>query len=135
MIGIIIVSHGYTAKELLHSAEMIIGRQDKVRVVSLTEGMSPEALIELTVDAIKELSDNNGILILTDLYGGSTTNFIASALLKRGNVEIVSGVNLPMLLSVLSERSELSLKELSQKAVVDGKEGIINVKEFLKNNL
>jgi|YelNatPaOPRAMG01_1025707.scaffolds.fasta_scaffold193206_1 mannose/fructose/sorbose-specific phosphotransferase system IIA component len=135
MIGIIIVSHGYAAKELLHSAEMIIGRQDKVRVVSLTEGMSPEALIELTVDAIKELSDNNGILILTDLYGGSTTNFIASALLKRGNVEIVSGVNLPMLLSVLSERSELSLKELSQKAVVDGKEGIINVKEFLKNNL
>jgi len=135
MIGIIIVSHGYAAKELLHSAEMIIGRQDKVRVVSLTEGMSPEALIELTIDAIKELSDNNGILILTDLYGGSTTNFIASALLKRGNVEIVSGVNLPMLLSVLSERSELSLKELSQKAVVDGKEGIINVKEFLKNNL
>jgi len=132
MIGIVVVGHGKMAEELIKSAEMIMGKQDKIFPVHLTEEMGPETLVEEVKKAVGLCASEEGVLILTDLYGGSTTNFVAANLISSGyRVEIVSGVNLPMLLSVLCERTDLNLAKLAEKAVMDGKEGIMNVRKIL----
>ncbi|MHA1627284.1 MAG: PTS sugar transporter subunit IIA [Candidatus Asgardarchaeia archaeon] len=137
MIPIVIISHGKFCEELLKSAELIVGKQELIETVPLLEGESPDTFF----DEVKKKIDgfrNKGyheILVLSDLFGGSTSNTVSKIALEE-NIEVVTGVNMPMLLEVVINRDSADLKELTKIAEKSGKEGIVNVKrkieEFMK---
>ncbi|HLS52511.1 MAG TPA: PTS sugar transporter subunit IIA [Tissierellaceae bacterium] len=122
MIGVLLVSHGEFCKELLNSAEMIIGKQKNVVSLSLKEGESIENLFAKVDREIERLDNGKGVIILTDLFGGSPSN-VAALKLGEKNIESLTGVNLPMLIEVLNSRETSSLKDLAKlghKSAVDG---------------
>ncbi|MBZ4671810.1 PTS sugar transporter subunit IIA [Deferribacterales bacterium Es71-Z0220] len=131
MIGIIILTHGSLGVELLKTAEMIIGKQDKVDILSVQSGSSLSELAT-RLDSLKEKYQNDGLLILTDMFGGSPSN-IAMAYLDDKNVEVVTGVNLPMIIKAFSIRKDVaSPQELAKFASNTAKDSIIIAGELLK---
>jgi len=115
---------------------MLYGKPEKTVGVPLLEGEGLEELRDKVMKAIDEVNDGSGVLILVDIFGGTTMNVSALIAVERTDVEIVSGVNIPMLLTVLIERENgISLKELARKAIEAGKEGIIDVREKIVSKL
>ncbi|WP_321369932.1 PTS system fructose subfamily IIA component [uncultured Desulfuromusa sp.] len=125
MIGIVLVTHAGLADELLHAAEMILGPIKDIAAVSISRDMGIETAKEKLEDALTLVSQNNtGVIILTDLFGGTPTN-ISAEFLQQGEVEILTGVNLPMLLKGVSSRHNqdldgltVLLKDYSQNAIM-----------------
>ncbi len=114
MVGIIIASHGQLAAGFLDALEMIMGPQEKITALALEPEMGPEDYREKLKNAALELDTPDGVLIMADLFGGTPAN--ASAyLLESENppIEVVTGVNLPVLLEITNMRSSSSLKELA----------------------
>jgi PTS system mannose-specific IIA component len=131
MIGIVILTHGALGLELLRTAEMIIGKQDKVDILSVQNGSSLSELAS-NLDSLKEKYQNDGLLILTDMFGGSPSN-VAMAYLDNKNVEVITGVNLPMLIKAFTTRKDTSSpQELAKLASNTAKESIIIAGELLK---
>lgn len=125
LINVILISHGQLAAGSLDAAVLIIGKQDGVKTLALTEEDPIEGLTTRLEDALAEmLPGSQGVLILVDLFGASPFNVAAMATQSRENVEVVSGLNLPMLVEVLMQREFLSLKELSDLAEKSGIEGV-----------
>jgi len=136
VIGIVIVTHQHLAEALIETARMLYGKPEKVIGVPLLEGEGLEDLKEKVMKAIDNVNDGDGVLVLVDLFGGTTMNVSALIAVEREDVEIISGVNIPMLLTVLIEREDgKSLKELAKIALSAGKEGIINVREKIVKKL
>ena len=100
MIGVLVVTHGNLAKELVHSARTIIGEIKNVQAVSIDWDDNVVEAREKIAKAIKKVDFGRGALILTDMFGGTPTN-ISLTFLKKNEVEIVTGVNLPMLLELI----------------------------------
>ncbi|MCD6580319.1 MAG: PTS system fructose subfamily IIA component [Desulfuromusa sp.] len=125
MIGIVVVSHAGLADELLHAAELILGPLQAVAAVSISREMSLEVAKEELQKAVNLVGkDGTGTIILTDLFGGTPTNISVDFLLE-GSVEILTGVNLPMLIKGVSARLDKSLdvlaallKEYAQNAIM-----------------
>ena len=134
MIHILIITHGELGKELLHTAEAIIGRQDSVETLHLTQEESLASLGQRTGDALNRSLDTDGILILTDMLGGTPCN-ASLPFSTTHRVEIVSGVNLYMLISALVNRKAFLLEDLAHKVISDGQKNIANVKEIFLNKL
>jgi len=134
MIGIVIISHGSFAEHLVKSAELIVGKQEKVTSVHMLEGESPEKFEEKLRKAIKTVKSSDGVLILADLFGGSTVRVAAQFLFEEENVEVVAGVNMPMLLEVLLNRKHKDLKSLVKIAIDAGKNGVVDFRERLVKN-
>jgi len=111
MVGMLIVTHGRLGEGLLDAMQMIAGPQEKVDFVSLKEGDSIDELKERILSAVKMLDDGSGVLVFVDMFGASPSN--AAAYLLNENVEVITGVNLPMLLEIVSFRESSSLQELS----------------------
>lgn len=131
MIGVAILTHGSLGLELLKTSEMIIGKQDMVDVLSVQNGSSLNELANL-LEKIKQKYSDSGLLILTDMFGGSPSN-IAMAFLESGKIEVLTGVNLPMMIKVLSARQDVkSLEELAKKAQNTAKESVIIAGELIK---
>lgn len=131
MIGIVILTHGALGLELLRTAEMIIGKQDKVDILSVQNGSSLSELAS-NLDSLKEKYQNDGLLILTDMFGGSPSN-VAMAYLDNKNVEVITGVNLPMLIKAFTARKDISSpQELAKLSSNTAKESIIIAGELLK---
>ena len=131
LIGIIVVAHGEMSNGLIETSKMIVGRAENITSVDLVEGEGPESLREKLQKAIESLDSGEGVMILLDLYGGTPSN--VSALLARElNIEVVSGVNLPMLLEVIMKRKTQSLRELRQVAMNAGREGIRSINEIVE---
>ena len=131
MIGIIVVAHGEMSNGLIETSKMIVGRAENITPVDLVEGEGPESFREKLQKAIESLDSGEGVMILLDLYGGTPSN--VSALLARElNIEVVSGVNLPMLLEVIMKRKTQSLRELRQVAMNAGREGIRSINEIVE---
>ncbi|MDR3203556.1 MAG: PTS sugar transporter subunit IIA [Deltaproteobacteria bacterium] len=125
MIGVIIVTHGQLGLELLKTAELIVGGQSKCSTVSIEISLNPDFLRQLVETAIKAQDEGQGVLILTDMFGGTPSN-ISLSFLEEERVEVLTGANLPMLLRVLQLRvkpertlSELALdsRDYSRKAI------------------
>jgi len=95
MVRTLILTHGGLARELVEAAEMILGRQPRFDAVSLSWTDSFEAAAEKVRGALKTLDTDGGVLILTDMYGGTPYN-VAASFHRPGEIEVVSGVNLPM---------------------------------------
>ena len=122
-IGGVIVSHGQVANELVAAAEAVVG--DLSHIVAVSIGWHDD--VEMAQDEIRRAIDNvssgNGVLLLTDMFGGTPTN-IAAMFLKENEVEIVTGVNLPMVIKLASTTQEMTLHELAKEVEEQGKEAI-----------
>ena len=133
MIGIVIVTHAGLADEIRYAAELILGPQSGVEAVSIDRDMSVEVAKEKLHQAVDLVGkDGDGTMILTDLFGGTPTN-ISVELLQEGVVEIVTGVNLPMLIKGISARVNQNLDELAALLKDYGKEAIIRPVELLRS--
>ncbi|AEE91835.1 PTS system fructose subfamily IIA component [Tepidanaerobacter acetatoxydans Re1] len=133
MLGILIVTHSNFGKELLRSAELIVGRQENIETLGLEHGDSVEELYKKVKDSLKKLDRGEGVLILTDLFGGSPSNVTAAAM-KENNIKVesISGVNLPMLIEALDLRNTTDLECIIDKIIQTGIFGIKNIKLELK---
>jgi PTS system mannose-specific IIA component len=133
MIGILLVTHGTLGDTLIDCATHILGkRPEQVAAVSIT-GQACHDEVNVAIKArLTELEQGDGVLILADIFGATPCNCVTQAL-AAGKVEGVAGVNLPMLIKVLTYRY-LTLPELTPKAASGGKEGIFNLVDQLKNN-
>jgi len=124
MISVIIGTHGTFSEEILKSAEMIFGSQENVGSVTFKPGEGVENLIEKYNELISKLDCTDGVLFMVDLFGGSPFNAASLIAMKHDNMEIVTGVNLPMILETLGSRDFSSLSELLAIAENSGKEAI-----------
>ena len=122
-IGGVVVSHGQVANELLAAAEAVVGDLSHIKAVSIGWHDDVEMAKDEIARAISEVSQGAGVLMLTDMFGGTPTN-ISAMFLKEGEVEIVTGVNLPMVIKLASFNREVSLAELAREVEDQGKEAI-----------
>ena len=128
-IAVVITTHGHAAKALLATAEMIIGAQDKVRCVDFVPGENGEVLAGKIRAAAAELDTSGGLLLLVDLWGGTPFNASSGIAHDDANTEVVTGVNVPMLVSVLMEREDITaLPELTALAQREGADGVKSLK-------
>jgi PTS system ascorbate-specific IIA component len=126
MIGILIISHGTLGESLIHCAShMLNKRPPRLRQIGVTAQDDPAQLVPQARKMIKELDEGDGVLVLTDMYGGSPSN-IAAKLVMPGKIESVAGVNLPMLIRALTYRDK-SLQMMITKAISGGCEGVLRV--------
>jgi len=123
MIGLLIVTHCDLGREFVNAAEFIVGRMEAVDVISITQASDGEETRKMIEKKIKDLNKGQGVLILTDMFGGTPSN-ISLAFLKEEKVEVLTGVNLPMVIAIAQNRSDLTLKELAEKAEEAGKMSI-----------
>jgi PTS system mannose-specific IIA component/PTS system mannose-specific IIB component len=131
MISVVIGSHGIFSEEILKSAEMIFGTQENIGTVTFKPGEGIEALVEKYNKLIEKLDSADGVLFMVDLFGGSPFNAASILAVNQENMEIVTGVNLPMILEVLGSRDFSSLSELLEIAQNSGKDAI---KTFVKES-
>jgi mannose PTS system EIIA component len=122
-IGGVIVTHGQLASELLAAAEMIVGTVSHINAVSIGWHDDVEAAHNEIERAIAQVSQGVGVLLLTDMFGGTPTN-IASMFLSEGEVEVVTGVNLPMVIKLAIQTEEESLSDIARRVRDQGQEGI-----------
>ncbi len=126
----VLVTHGQLATELLAAAEMIVGPAAHIAAVSIGWHDDVDAARDEIERAIAHVSAGRGVLILTDMFGGTPTN-IAAMFLKEGEVEVVTGVNLPMIVKLASETGDETLAVVAQRVREQGREGIYLAGELL----
>jgi mannose PTS system EIIA component len=119
----VIVTHGHLAGELLAAAEMIVGPISHIAAVSIGWHDDVDAARDEVQRAITRVSQGGGVLLLTDMFGGTPTN-IASMFLEEGSVEVITGVNLPMVIKLATATAEESLGEIAPKIRDQGRQGI-----------
>jgi PTS system mannose-specific IIA component len=122
-IGGVIVSHGKVANELVAAAEAVVGNVAHIAAVSIGWHDDVEMAKDAISRAIATVSGGNGVLLLTDMFGGTPTN-IAAMFLKDKEVEIVTGVNLPMVIKLASGTGAETLREMAREVEEQGKEAI-----------
>ncbi|HOE80117.1 MAG TPA: PTS sugar transporter subunit IIA [Smithellaceae bacterium] len=130
MIGVLITTHGNLGNELIHAAESIKGKLKGVMHVCVEQSRGVEELKKEISGAIKKLDKGQGVLILTDLFGGTPSN-ISLSFMKEGKIEVVTGVNLPMLLKLSDVKEGISLNEFARFIKDYGKNNISLASEIL----
>lgn len=133
MIGIIIVTHGNIALELKSAMEHILGVQKNIEIICIN---SDDDLDERKNDiqvSIKKIDNNNGIIMLTDMFGGTPSN-LAISFLKTGKIEIISGINLPMLVKLIGLRDSNDLNGVAQETRDSAQKYISIASEILSEN-
>ena len=126
----VVVTHGHLANELLAAAETIIGPVRHITAVSIGWHDDVDAASDEIERAITRISEGRGVLLLTDMFGGTPTN-IAAMFLKEGEVEVVTGVNLPMVIKLAGQTGEETLAEIAERVRDQGREGIYLAGELL----
>ena len=124
MVGLIIATHGNTGVELVKSAEMFSGSLANYETWALNPGDNIELGEKRLEQYVKELDEGQGVLIMTDLFGGTPSN-LALKISMREHVGVLTGVNFPMLIQFISDREESSMDELITKCEESGKSGIM----------
>lgn len=133
MVGILIIAHGTLGESLIHCASHVLNkRPPRLKQLGVTAQDDPLLLLPNARGLVKELDDGSGVLILSDMYGGSPSN-IAGKLLIPGRIEGVAGVNLPMLIRALTYRDR-PLATLLVKAVSGGCEGVMRIPPLSLHN-
>lgn len=126
MIGILLMTHGMLGESLLHCASHILGsRPRQLAQIGVTPQDDPQLILPLAIRLARSVDSGQGILLLTDIFGGTPSN-VASHLLLPGKVEGVAGVNLPMLIRALTYRNE-TLAVVLEKALSGGTEGVVRM--------
>jgi len=130
LVGILIVSHGKLSEALISSVQFVIGNLQKIKGISIWPRDRKEEVRDRILKGMNEVDDGEGVVILTDILGGTPTN-LSLSFLKDERVEVVTGVNMPMLLALSSYRKGTSLKEMGKLAKKSGRRSITLVKEVL----
>ena len=135
MIGIVIVTHSQLGDALIGAAEFIIGsRPESMESVSIDLNENADKLRSKIAQGIKKVKGQEGILILTDMFGGTPSN-LSYSFLEEGHIEVLSGVNLPILIQAASLRDKnMKLDELATNLEVFGKKSISLASGILKGN-
>jgi len=134
MIGIVIVTHGQLGESLIETAEFILGsRPEAITSVSISLNEDVDNLRGKIVRGIKTVNRKKGTLILTDMFGGTPSN-LSYSFLEEGKVEVLSGVNLPVLLKAINTRDRMELTELAELLEKYGKKSISLASGILKGN-
>lgn len=134
MIPIIVITHGQFGQELLRTAEDIVGRQEQIAAISVTSEVGLDDVSKRLGEILERLPSPDGHLILVDMLGGTPCN---TALMKTKDMpsEVVTGVNLYMLLSSFTHRGHMDLKTLSKKVAEDGRRAVVLAKDLLLKRL
>jgi|UniRef100_A0A7C3SIQ7 PTS system mannose-specific IIA component len=130
MVGVLIVTHKDLAEALVSVYGLISGRQERILALSLDPNAPPETLMQQIQNSIAQLNHGNGVLILTDMLGGTPSN-LSLSFLQEGKVEVVTGVNLPMLMKLAQIREGKSLGEIALALKESGQAGITVASEVL----
>ena len=134
MIGIVIVTHCQLGEALIGAAEFIIGsRPESIESVSIDLSQNAEKLREKIARGIKKVKGQEGIIILTDMFGGTPSN-LSYSFLEEGHIEVLSGVNLPILIQAVNTRKKMELDQLAANLEVFGKKSISLASGILKGN-
>lgn len=132
MIGLLIITHGELGRELIQAAEFILGRREGVASLAVVSQTQPDQLSRQIKEAIQKVAGPQGVLVLTDMFGG-TPNNISLTMWEEGKVEVATGVNLPMVIKALTSREKLSLTELASQVCSAGREAISVAGELLSS--
>ena len=130
MVGVVIVTHGQVGVEMLRTAQEIVGRIERAEAVTIEAAEKIERARTKIEAAIKRVSTGAGVLILTDMFGGTPSN-LGLSFLDKGALEVVTGVNLPMLIKLPSLREGTPLRELADRLSKYGQKNILVASEFL----
>ena len=123
MIGLVLVTHGRLAQEFVRAMEHVVGRQEQIRAISIEADDDIEQRRGEIVRAVAEVDQGDGVVILTDMFGGTPSN-LAISTMDRPGVEVVAGVNLPMLIKLASVRDGEPLAEAARAAQEAGRKYI-----------
>ncbi|MEE8379541.1 MAG: PTS fructose transporter subunit IIA [Gammaproteobacteria bacterium] len=125
MIGILIITHNNVGRALSDAATSVLGNCPMpVEIISVSQNCDPEELTKKAKACLKKLNQQDGILVITDMYGSTPSNIATK--LASDNVRIITGINLPMLVRIMNY-PKLSLEKLANKAVSAGQTGVIIV--------
>jgi len=131
MVGLVIVSHGNLGEELLRVAETIVGKIENVTAVSVGSVADVDRAKDEVGAAIKRADSKDGVLVLTDMFGGTPSN-MALAFLDENNTEVITGVNLPMMIKFANHRKDMGLGELVHVVKEGGLKSIILASDMLR---
>ena len=131
MIGLILVTHGRLAEEFLVALEHVVGPQQQIKTVCIGPRDDMESRRREIAEAISAVDNGDGVIILTDLFGGTPSN-LAISLLNSGHVEVIAGVNLPMLIRLDSARKGMNVKDAVAAAREAGRKYISVASEVLE---
>jgi PTS system mannose-specific IIA component len=131
MIGLILVTHGRLAEEFLVALEHVVGPQTQIATVCIGPRDDMEERRKEIASAIREVDSGKGVVILSDLFGGTPSN-LAISLLDAGRIEVIAGVNLPMLIRLDSARKHMDVKDAVAAAREAGRKYISVASEVLE---
>jgi PTS system mannose-specific IIA component len=117
MIGLVLVTHGRLAEEFRSALEHVVGPQKAIETISIGPDDDMDSRRQDIMNAVAASDDGNGVIILTDMFGGTPSN-LSISVMSRGNTEVIAGMNLPMLIKLAGVRSENDM----QKALVEASE-------------
>jgi len=120
MIGLVLVTHGRLAEEFLHAVVHVVGPQEKFATICIGPEDDMEERRDDIVEAVTSVDEGDGVIILTDMFGGTPSN-MAISVMEEGKVEVIAGVNLPMLIKLSSIRQDKSLMEALLEAQKAGR--------------
>lgn len=130
MIGLILVTHGRLAEHFVEAMEHVVGGQEAIATICIGPSDDMEQRRQEIADAIAQVDTGSGAIILTDLFGGTPSN-LAISLLDAGRIEVIAGINLPMLIRLAGARKAMGVVEAVQAAQAAGRNYITVASEFL----
>lgn len=133
MIGLVLVTHGGLAYEFVAAVEHIVGPQERMLAISIGPDDDIEDRKSEIIKATTDVDEGDGVIVLTDMFGGTPSN-LAISLLDRGNVEVIAGVNLPMLIKLAKIRNTCEVAEAVGKAQESGRKYINVASKLLAGN-
>ncbi len=134
MIGILVVTHANLGHALIETVEFILGsEQEYLKPVSINIQEDPDSLRKKIKSGISKVKTESGVIILTDMFGGTPSN-LSYSFLEEGKVEVLSGVNLPLLIRTAEIRQNTDISELAKRLEIFGKKSITLASSILKGN-
>ena len=135
MVGVVVVTHCHLAEELIAAAQLVVGEDLKqFQPVSIDPKEGSEEIRTKIISAIRKVDEGNGVLILTDMYGGTPSN-ISLSFLEERRIEVITGVNLPMLLKLATYQNDMDLEALAIFITDYGQRNINLASEVLKKRV
>ncbi len=123
MIGLVLVTHGRLAEEFISAMQHVVGPQEQIKAVCIGPEDDMEIRRREILNKVDEVDKGSGAIVLTDMFGGTPSN-LAISIMDKAKVEIIAGINLPMLIKLASLRKDKSLKEAVEGAQEAGKKYI-----------
>ena len=133
MIGMVLVTHGRLADEFIAATEHVVGPQQNVRAISIGPDDDMERRRNDIMDAVGEVNEGQGVIVVTDMFGGTPSN-LAISIMDQGGVEVIAGMNLPMLITLATVRESSTLAEAAETAQEYGRKYINIASSVLTGN-